>query len=89
MSESNTVHQAWSAVMGEATALGKNQRTDSGQRFNFRGIDDVMNLVGPILRTHGKNRQQRNEEKAETRRHGIKKRLCRTEKGNSRARPAV
>lgn len=47
-----TVQQAWSAVMGEVTSLGKNQRNAS-QGFNFRGIDDVMNLLGPVLRTHG------------------------------------
>lgn len=46
------VHVAWSRVMGEVTALGKHQRNES-QRFNFRGIDDVMNLLGPVLRTYG------------------------------------
>lgn len=46
------VHVAWSRVMGEVTALGKHQRNQS-QGFNFRGIDDVMNLLGPVLRTHG------------------------------------
>lgn len=48
------VHVAWSRVMGEVTSLGKEQRHDSpGAKFNFRGIDDVMNLVGPVLRKHG------------------------------------
>lgn len=46
-----TVQQAWSAVMGDVTSLGKHQR-NSQQNFNFRGIDDVMNLVGPVLRKH-------------------------------------
>lgn len=50
------VHQVWSDVMQEALGLGKNQRYDGGDgggRFNYRGIDDLMNLVGPILRKHG------------------------------------
>lgn len=47
-----TVAQAWSAVMGDVTALGKNQKNNQ-QGFKFRGIDDVMNLVGPVLRQHG------------------------------------
>lgn len=51
--ELSTVQQAWAAVMTDVRALGKDQRTDSGTRFNFRGVDDVMNLVGPVLRQHG------------------------------------
>lgn len=48
------VQQAWAAVMHDVQALGKHQRHDSpGARFNFRGVDDVMNAVGPALRTHG------------------------------------
>lgn len=51
-----TVHQAWTRVMQQALALGKGQQYDGGDgggRFRFRGIDDVMNLVGPILRLEG------------------------------------
>lgn len=47
------VQQAWANVMADVQGLGKNQRTDSGNRFNFRGVDDVMNAVGPVLRKHG------------------------------------
>lgn len=47
-----TVQQAWSNVMGEVTHLGKDSR-NAQQGFNFRGIDAVMNLVGPVLRRHG------------------------------------
>lgn len=47
-----TVQEAWSTVMGEVTSLGKDSRNQA-QGFNFRGIDAVMNLVGPVLRTHG------------------------------------
>lgn len=47
-----TVQQAWAAVMADVRALGKDQ-VNSHQRFNFRGVDDVMNAVGPAMRTHG------------------------------------
>ncbi|WP_408895903.1 ERF family protein [Nocardioides sp. R1-1] len=54
MSDQLTVQQAWANVMADVQALGKNQRVDSGPaRFNFRGVDDVMNAVGPVLRKHG------------------------------------
>lgn len=53
MSETKTVQQAWADVMADVQGLGKHQRTDSGNRFNFRGVDDVMNAVGPVLRQHG------------------------------------
>lgn len=49
-----TVHAAWSAVMAEVQAIGKGEKVTQGPaRFNFRGIDTVMNAVGPALRTHG------------------------------------
>jgi hypothetical protein len=51
-----TVYEAWARVMQQALALGKGQQYDGGEgggRFRFRGIDDVMNLVGPILRLEG------------------------------------
>ena len=48
-----TVQQAWAHVMAEVRELGKDQRHDSpGAKFNFRGVDDVMNAVGPALRRH-------------------------------------
>ncbi len=46
-----TVHQAWSAVMRDVAGLGKHQQ-NTHQKFNFRGIDAVMNAVGPALRDH-------------------------------------
>lgn len=48
-----TVQQAWAAVMADVRALSKDQRNNSGGGFNFRGVDDVMNAVGPAMRTHG------------------------------------
>lgn len=49
-----TVAAALSAVMGEVLKIGKDQAVTSGPaRFNFRGVDDVMQAVGPALRKHG------------------------------------
>lgn len=47
-----TVDEAIEAVMNDVTFLGKNQKNDF-QKFNFRGIDDVMNVCGPAMRKHG------------------------------------
>lgn len=40
------------AVMDAVGAVGKNQRNES-QKFNFRGIDAVVNAVSPALREQG------------------------------------
>jgi hypothetical protein len=49
-----TVAAALSAVMGDIQKIGKDQAVTSGPaRFNFRGVDDVMQAVGPALRRHG------------------------------------
>ena len=47
-----SVHQAWAAVMGDVQAVRKGDR-NSQHNFNFRGIDAVMNAVGPAMRRHG------------------------------------
>lgn len=47
------VHVAWSRVMGEVQFIAKARRTEQGTRYNYRGIDDVMNAVGPAIRKHG------------------------------------
>ncbi len=52
MAEQVTVHQALSKVMAEVQAVRKDSKNQA-QRFNFRGIDAVMNAVGPALRKHG------------------------------------
>lgn len=44
------VHIAWQRVMQDVEWLGKNQR---GDKYMYRGIDDVMNIVGPAFRKHG------------------------------------
>jgi hypothetical protein len=47
-----TVIEALAAVMADVQAVGKDSQNTS-QGFPFRGIDAVMNAVGPALRTHG------------------------------------
>lgn len=46
------VQQALAAVMGEVRAVRKDSK-NTAQHFNFRGIDAVLNAVGPALRKHG------------------------------------
>ena len=46
-----TIQACLVAVMGEVTAVGKNDK-NTHQGFNFRGIDAVVNAVGPALRKH-------------------------------------
>lgn len=49
-----SVVDAVAAVMGDVQAIGKNQRVTEGPaRFNFRGVDDVVQAIGPALRQHG------------------------------------
>lgn len=55
MAEKHTdmnVFQAVNAVMNDVKAVGK-EGFNKHQQFNFRGIDGVMNAVGPALRNHG------------------------------------
>lgn len=48
-----TVQEAWAAVMADVRELGKDSVHNSpGAKFNFRGVDDTMNAVGPVLRKH-------------------------------------
>jgi hypothetical protein len=49
------VHEALSAVMADVQAVGKGGRADlgNGKGYSFRGVDDVVNAVGPALREHG------------------------------------
>ena len=46
-----TVHEAWTAVMADIGAVAKSDR-NTHQKFDFRGIDAVLNAVGPVLRHH-------------------------------------
>jgi hypothetical protein len=45
------VHVAWSRVMAEVDFIKKG--SSPGLRYDFRGIDAVLNAVGPALRKHG------------------------------------
>lgn len=47
-----SVHETMIAVAREVTGLAKHDR-NQGQNFNFRGIDAVMNVFGPAMRTAG------------------------------------
>lgn len=53
--ESTSAVIAWSRVMGEVRAIGKNERFDGGRagKFNFRGIETALNSFGPACRKHG------------------------------------
>lgn len=48
----DNVYSALSAVMADVGAVKKGDFNE-GQRFNFRGIDAVVNAVSPALRKHG------------------------------------
>jgi hypothetical protein len=49
------VYQLISLVAGELanTGISKNQRNNQGTGYNFRGIDDVYNAIGPLLAKNG------------------------------------
>lgn len=51
MTEVPTIQQALAAVMADVRKVGKSG-VNQAQRFNFRGIDAVLNHVGPALRDH-------------------------------------
>lgn len=46
------VDTAWAAVMDQVKAVAKRE-VNQDQHFNFRGVDSVVNAMGPALRTHG------------------------------------
>lgn len=52
MSGKPSVVEALAAVMRAVPAVGKDDR-NTQQGFNYRGIDGVLNAVGPALREHG------------------------------------
>ncbi len=49
------VYKAINAVQAELSVQGiaKNQRNGQGTGYNFRGIDDVLNALSPLLSKHG------------------------------------
>lgn len=52
MSEKPSVVEALAKVMADVQAVGKGS-TNTQQGYRFRGIDAVVNAVGPAFRTHG------------------------------------
>jgi hypothetical protein len=56
MTESNTtkptIVEAWAAAMADVQAVRKGDR-NTQQGYVFRGIDAVVNAVGPVFRKHG------------------------------------
>lgn len=52
MSEKPTIFEALNGVMKDVRAVGK-EGTNTFDGYNFRGIDGVLNHVGPALRDHG------------------------------------
>lgn len=51
MSDAPAIYKALAAVMADVQAVAKRDR-NSHANYNFRGIDAVMNAVGPALREH-------------------------------------
>ncbi len=49
--EAPAIHAALAAVMADVQGVAKKDRNKQ-QGFDFRGIDAVLNAVGPALRTH-------------------------------------
>jgi hypothetical protein len=49
------VYKAINAVQAELAKVGitKDRRNTQGSGYNFRGIDDVYNVVSPLLAKHG------------------------------------
>lgn len=43
-----TIHQRMIGILGDLPPIGKNQRNEQ-QNFMFRGIDDVLNALNPLL----------------------------------------
>ena len=50
--EKPTIFEVLSNVMNEVQSIGKDGYNNH-QRYNFRGIDAVINAVGPVFRKHG------------------------------------
>ena len=52
MSDTPSVQEALAAVMAAVRSVGKDDYNQH-QKFNFRGVDAVVNAIGPALRDHG------------------------------------
>jgi hypothetical protein len=52
MSEKKSIEQRMISIMSDIGAIGKDQQNNF-HRYNFRGIDDVMNALHPIMVKYG------------------------------------
>lgn len=51
MADSPQIYERMAAVSASVTAVPKSQRNEQ-QNFNFRGVDDFMNMIHPVLAQH-------------------------------------
>lgn len=49
----NKAAQQLSLVCKDVKAIAKNKTNSQGSGFKYRGVDDFMNNIGPVFRTHG------------------------------------
>lgn len=47
------VHIAWLRVRREIRAIAKHERPESGPRYDYRGVDTVVQHFGPVTLRHG------------------------------------
>lgn len=52
MAENKSAQQL-AKVCAEVKAIGKTKTNTQGPGFKYRGVDDFMNSIGPIFRSHG------------------------------------
>lgn len=52
VNDTPSIYEAMAAVLADLPAIGKNQRNVQ-QGFQFRGIDDVLDALNPVLSKHG------------------------------------
>jgi hypothetical protein len=52
MSMANQIYKAITEIMGEVGVIGKD-RTNKQQGFKYRGVEDVMNVLQPLLKKYG------------------------------------
>lgn len=62
-----TIHQRMVGILGDLPAIGKNRR-NAQQNFMFRGIDDVLDALNPLLAKWGVYYVPRVLERVESRR---------------------
>lgn len=46
------IYETINKVMEEIGVIGKNKQTTGGSKFNYRGVDDVMNALNPAMVEH-------------------------------------